>query len=833
MGFVDENKNGKTDLFNALSGYKNETWSPLAETLYEAGVYLQGKRSEITGTNYTSPVQYYCQKTYILIISDGDPTKDSDPRLKDTVKIEDVSGNGQIDLDEVSKYLYNMDLSNGKSTNKQNIKTYTIGFSITKKLLEDTAKNGGGKYFYVHSSQSFDVAFQTFIADVLKESTSYVAPVVPISQMERTSAGNRMYLAMFKPTEKSFWKGNVKKYAIATKNASGEIVDGNNNPVKTVDCDPLIPNPVTVSVGDIVDANGYLVMKSDNSIYTCAKSYWSSIADGEDVEKGGVGEKLFKRTELRKIYTYLGNPNITDSTNAFIPGLTSPITPGMLGLAPADTTGRDKVINFIHGLDIYDWEGPLGVPDGITDVKRSWILGAFIHSRPVVVHYNASLSIVYAGSNGGMLHAFNDNSGEEEWAFIPTSLLTRLKDLSGEALQFFVDGAPRVYIERDSDGNLTKGILIFGLRRGGDRYIALDITTYNQPQLLWEISSSTPGFGQLGQSWSTPNIAKIKYGAGEKWVALISGGYHENQDLPNPAPNGDLKGKAIYVVDILNGNLLFSYSNTDNAAMNYCIPSDISRVDTNNDGYIDRLYVGDVGGQIWRLDIGGTGLTGKVVFDANFGEALKRKIFYPPEVTLENGYDMLFFGTGDREHPKDITKIDRLYTVKDKNSGTPLKESDLYDATEDLLQTGDATQRSTEMNELNGSEGWYIKLNENLGEKCLSNTVIFYKVLYYSTFQPTFGEAGDPCFLGEGIARIYALNYKTGNAVFNLDGLGTLSDLTRSDRSSLIGVSIPSGVIVTFVGGMTVGYGGVGGGVYRPPIPTTKVLFPVNWKTIF
>jgi hypothetical protein len=106
-------------------------------------------------------------------------------------------------------------------------------------------------------------------------------------------------------------------------------------------------------------------------------------------------------------------------------------------------------------------------------------------------------------------------------------------------------------------------------------------------------------------------------------------------------------------------------------------------------------------------------------------------------------------------------------------------------------------------------------------------------VLYYSTFQPTFGEAGDPCFLGEGIARIYALNYKTGNAVFNLDGLGTLSDLTRSDRSSLIGVSIPSGVIVTFVGGMAVGYGGVGGGVYRPPIPTTKVLFPVNWKTIF
>ena len=199
-----------------LLDYKNDSWSPLAETLYEAGIYLQGGQDAITGTNYTSPVQYYCQKNYILIISDGDPTKDSDSQ-DSTGLIQDLNGNGKIDLDEVSKYLYNLDLSNGNSAQKQNIKTYTIGFSMTNNCLEDTAKNGGGKYFYVWSSQSFNIAFQTFIAEVLEESVSYVAPVVPISQMERTSAGNRMYLAMFKPTEKSFWKGNIKKYCIATK----------------------------------------------------------------------------------------------------------------------------------------------------------------------------------------------------------------------------------------------------------------------------------------------------------------------------------------------------------------------------------------------------------------------------------------------------------------------------------------------------------------------------------------------------------------------------------------------------------------------------------------
>jgi type IV pilus assembly protein PilY1 len=159
-----------------------------------------------------------------------------------------------------------------------------------------------------------------------------------------------------------------------------------------------------------------------------------------------------------------------------------------------------------------------------------------------------------------------------------------------------------------------------------------------------------------------------------------------------------------------------------------------------------------------------------------------------------------------------------------------LKESDLYDATADLLQTGE----TTELAKLNASQGWYIKLNENTGEKCLSNSVLFYGVVYYTTFQPTFDSTGnDPCFLGEGIARLYAVDYRTGNAVFNLDGVGTIDSLTRSDRSAELGVSIPSGVIVTFIGGTSVAYGGVGGGVYRPPLPNTKTIIPISWRMVF
>ncbi len=831
LGFVDENKNGKTQIFNELAILKNDSWSPLAETLYEAGVYFQGQRSDITGTTYSSPIpsNLYCQKNYVLIISDGGPTKDSDSRLKGL--IQDLNNNNKVDLDEVAKYLYGLDLSNGRLSGKQNIKTYTIGFGMTQQLLEDTARNGGGKYFYVWSSQSFNIAFQSFIAEVLEESVSYVAPVVPISQMERTSAGNRIYLAMFKPTEKSFWRGNIKKYCIATVQTD----KASSNYGKIVDCEDRAVGS-DVKVGDVLDANGFLVMDSGNQINTTAKSYWSSVVDREYTDAGGVGEKL--RTISRNIFTYMGtNVKLNDSSNAFD---TSTITPAMLGLASGDTFGKDNLVKFIRGYDAY-YENEI-YPKG-PDNKKDWVLGAFIHSRPVVVHYG-NRSVIYAGGNDGMLHAFDDLTGEELWGFIPPNLLPKLKNLRGEAIEFFVDGPPKIYVERDGSGNIVTAILMIGQRRGGNRYIALNVKDPDNPEFLWEIGPSsityqttvnnTTVYQELGQTWSAPQIGKIKYGSGEKWVAFIGGGYDENQDLDTPGI--DIKGRTVYVIDILTGSLVWSYSYANNALMKYCIPSDIARVDTNGDAIIDRLYVGDIGAQIWRFDVADSGLTGKIIFDSNWGESVKRKIFYPPDVTLEKGnYEMIFFGTGDREHPKNTTRINRLYGVNDKNPASPLKESNLYDATADLLQSPDLAQRSFELAKLNASEGWYIKLNENIGEKCLSNAVLFYGVVYYTTFQPTFGPADDICFLSEGIARLYAVDYKTGNAVFNLDLENDLGGtvISRTDRSTEMGTSIPSGVIVTFVGGTTVAYGGVGGGVYRPPLPTTRTLIPINWRMVF
>ena len=77
--------------------------------------------------------------------------------------------------------------------------------------------------------------------------------------------------------------------------------------------------------------------------------------------------------------------------------------------------------------------------------------------------------------------------------------------------------------------------------------------------------------------------------------------------------------------------------------MTYSIPTDIASVDTDGDGKIDRLYVGDMGGQMWRFNIkdsNPSNWSGKIIFKSNPGKdgTTGRKIFYPPDVSLEKDY---------------------------------------------------------------------------------------------------------------------------------------------------------------------------------------------------
>jgi type IV pilus assembly protein PilY1 len=209
-------------------------------------------------------------------------------------------------------------------------------------------------------------------------------------------------------------------------------------------------------------------------------------------------------------------------------------------------------------------------------------------------------------------------------------------------------------------------------------------------------------------------------------------------------------------------------------------------------------------------------------------------MFYPPDVTLEYGYEMLLFGTGDREAPETNKDMDRIYGFKDKNVSTK-GEADLVDVTDDLLQTGTAAQKQTIKDALDAKSGWFIKLDKQDGEKCLASPVVFCGTAYFTAFAPTVGSIDDPCFVGEGVAFLYAIDYMNGNAVFNFDLSNDVGGtvLAKSDRSLRMGSAIPSGVVITVVGNTAVAYAGVGGGIFKPTLKKTKVFYPLHWKVVF
>ncbi len=84
---------------------------------------------------------------------------------------------------------------------------------------------------------------------------------------------------------------------------------------------------------------------------------------------------------------------------------------------------KNDLIDFVRGIDVYDDN-----LNGVTTDKRDWLLGSFLHSRPKIIYYKTQ-TVIYAGANDGMLHAFDDATGEELWGFIPPILLGRLKEL--------------------------------------------------------------------------------------------------------------------------------------------------------------------------------------------------------------------------------------------------------------------------------------------------------------------------------------------------------------------------------------------------------------------
>ena len=433
--------------------------------------------------------------------------------------------------------------------------------------------------------------------------------------------------------------------------------------------------------------------------------------------------------------------------------------------------------------------------------------------------------VVFAGANDGLLHAFdggvfdrnrsstteiyNDQhdlgDGSELFSYMPHAVMPRLFNMTyGKTQQYSVDGliaSSDVYIDHDGDTNREwRTVAIATMRRGGRGMVALDITQPDPidattfvpdeatdqfpgclntgtgcadeyPKLLWEFEDkddtdgNCPGtftgiqcspYWDLGWTWSKPAIARIAvYDASgtpdDVFVAFFGGGWDRAES--------DQTGNFIYGVDIATGNILYE------ANLGVAVPGSPAALDSDIDGFHDRIYFADSDGGVHRLqfkspiDPAQTGadagtLTRIFDFRATFGSGgfPDRQRFFSRPVLVPalfggSGYTWaLTLGTGDRanlDRWDDVNNpIDHFFFLLDVGDTTTRGKTHLVGMNYDELAGDfDCTAEESPLDPSADHYGWYLSLRPN--EKVVFEATVINGHVFFPTFDPTPGAFAD------------------------------------------------------------------------------------------
>ncbi len=777
-----------------VDGLPANGWTPLSETMYEAALYWRGMAPQygqaitdpaayssildgngnVLGYSYNKPSNYACAKNFNVLLTDGEPTQDTDAynRVKFLPDYTTALGrsactgglaNGTC-LDDIAEYLSKVDI-NDAVPGDQTVATYTIGFTVDLPILKETAENSGGEYYLASDVKSLTAALTEIITNIFDRDVSFTAPAVSVNAFNRTQHLNELYISVFRAKNKTHWPGNLKKYKIY----DGQIRDKN---------------------GDLaVDATtGYFAEGSH--------SYWTDGAnpDGPNVSLGGAASQLPDPAN-RKLYTNKFGNNLMDPDNALTPGNAGSYTAADFGLTgdPNDPSVTD-MIQWARGVDVADVDN-----DPNTLVRK--VMGDTLHSQPASIVYGGTQGnldvVVFTATNDGYLHAIDADSGAEMWSFIPDELLGDLAELyHNEAINYKhygIDGdIVPVVVDRNQNGSIEVGtdrvILVFGMRRGGSNYYAVDVTDKDRPSVLWV--KSMP---EAGQSWSPSVVAKIDAPGvnSDKAVLVIGGGYDTVHDQPTMPLTPDGEGNAIYMLDLYSGNELWSAGPATSDAdlklafMTRAFPSRIRVLDISGDGMADRMYAMDVAGQMWRFDITNGqnaanlvagGVVARIGAEglASFGAADTRRYYAAPDVSMfmdeaqNKRYLAVSVGSGYRSHPLNSDAEDRFYSFRDPNVFTKLTQTqyDLYPIAYDDDFVEVSGKFGVVLN--SGDRGWKFTLPP--GEKVLAESQTFDDAVYFVSFEPQVASA-DPCQAGLSVNRLYKVSVRNGDPVVDLSTL--------------------------------------------------------------
>jgi type IV pilus assembly protein PilY1 len=803
-------------IYSSIDDVQPDTWTPLAEALYEVTRYYRGMSTTSSQTTFpaqrtsgiSGPIAYRCQKNFTIVLTDGYPTADTrfpsdDPAdmLDNSRSLPDWDNNATNDgpnnrgansltvgntlfLDDVALFGHDIDFKitgndlAGKSFNdpdfrQQNMSTYTIGFDVSIDMLREAADNNHGNGEYYEASDASDL--QEKLADALKSIAKRSASSSSAAaNTGRLTAGSYVYQARF---NSAGWGGQLLAFAIDSDKTSltyGQIL--------------------TNTAGEQIfawDAGSLVPEWADREIFT---NETNGASDGQ----------VFRWDSFSS----------TEKT-AFFGGDTSMLN-YIRGQSDLDkTVFRERVSGL--GDIVYSTPYYVGKPSArYLDTIQPTVK----YSDFVALHANRT-PILYVGANDGMLHGFDVSTGVEKVAFIPHAVLPNLKNLADldYSHQYFVDGSPTV-VDAFVSG-AWRSVLAGGLNGGGQGIYALNVTDpasfdetgVNATKLfMWEFTDSDDA--DLGFSYSRPKIVKLEDG---KWYAVFGNGFN------NTVNDVDLADKSNY------------YKLSTDTGMEED-PDGINRpngfasvttVDLNGDMITDHIYAGDLFGNVWKFSLKGN-------VPANWG--MEYKLFetstqQPITSALTVGRSksgtgqMVYFGTGKYLETDDNNGatggIQTFYAIHDKESYTVNGSSPVIagrgqlleqtitheqsfsvltdvmntpdDNTDDILATVELRETSNNVS-TQSADGWYLDLVYNsieAGERIVSAPALRGEQIVFVTNVP----AADPCSPG-GDSWVMKLDAFSGKRLTHTYDVNSDGRFTAADRQYGNGDNASTGIKV-------------------------------------
>ncbi len=589
------------------------------------------------------------------------------------------------------------------------------------------AYNGRGQFFSAQQPDELQTSLNTAISDIAERTATAAAVSINSAKLTTESV---VYLAQFNTNR---WQGNLFAF---------KIVD--------LDTGELSATPEWTAADEL---NGRNIVTSPRTILTHngvngVPFQWTNLSteQKDDLKTNPAGGTDADTVGIARL-NYLRGDRSDEGTGNFFRERLSLL---------ADLVNSGPV--FV-GKPALNWPDkapfPTAVGERYTDFKNG----------PAA----SRAGVVYAGSNGGKMHGFAEADGEEVVAYIANNLFSTG---SGEGLHYLTDPnyvhkyyndltptVSDIYANLGS-GNEWQTVLISGQRGGGRGMYALnvtdpgDFTEANAGNIvLWEFSDADDP--DLGYTYSRPQIGLANNG---RWVAIFGNGYNDN---------GDGKAK-LFIVDIAGGadgdwtdtgDIIKITTNSGSAVDRNGLATP-SLADLDGNGTIDRVWAGDLKGQMWAFDLSGSITSswdipgGDPLFTTINNEPITSKpaLAKHPTISDDGSNDpnvMVMFGSGQYLVNSDKTSKDDnyFYGVWDRGDDD-INSSALVEQTYEngyVDENGDPVRvlSRNAVNYAGGEYGWYFELPDD-GERSVTNPVVRGGLVFFNSFVPV----DDPCSVG-------------------------------------------------------------------------------------